>query len=30
MLYVPQNTISKIRPFLPTSTVGAFYNPAVY
>ena len=30
MLYVPQNTLSKIRPFLPTSTIGAFYNPAVY
>jgi polysaccharide biosynthesis/export protein len=29
MLYVPQNTISKIKPFLPTSSMGAYYNPAV-
>jgi polysaccharide export outer membrane protein len=30
MLYVPQNALSKIRPFLPTSSMGAYYNPAVY
>lgn len=30
MLYVPQNTLSKIRPFLPTSSMGAYYNPAMY
>ncbi|MGC2401306.1 MAG: SLBB domain-containing protein, partial [Acidobacteriaceae bacterium] len=30
MLYVPQNALSKIRPFLPTSSIGAYYNPAVY
>ena len=27
MLYVPQNFISKIRKFLPTSSVGAYLNP---
>jgi polysaccharide export outer membrane protein len=30
MLYVPQNAFSKIRPFLPTSSMGAYYNPALY
>jgi polysaccharide export outer membrane protein len=30
MLYVPQNALSKIRPFLPSSSMGAFYNPAVF
>jgi len=30
MLYVPQNVLSKIRPFLPTSSMGAYYNPAMY
>jgi len=30
MLYVPQSTFSKIRPFLPTTSIGAYYNPAVY
>jgi polysaccharide biosynthesis/export protein len=30
MLYVPQNALSKIRPFLPTSSMGAYYNPAVF
>jgi polysaccharide export outer membrane protein len=29
MLYVPQNTISKIRKFIPSSSLGAFYNPAI-
>jgi polysaccharide export outer membrane protein len=29
MLYVPQNELSKIRPFLPTSSMGAYYNPAI-
>jgi polysaccharide export outer membrane protein len=28
MLFVPKNSISKIRPFLPTTAAGAFYNPA--
>lgn len=30
MLYVPQSAFSKIRPFLPTSSMGAYYNPAMY
>ena len=30
MLFVPKNTLSKIKPFLPTSSVGAYYNPAVF
>jgi polysaccharide export outer membrane protein len=30
MLYVPQNALSKIRPFLPTSSMGAYYNPALF
>lgn len=30
MLYVPQNAFSKIRPFLPTSGMGAFYDPAMF
>src|ERR1039458_1211713 len=30
MLYVPQNAFSKIRPFLPTSSMGAYYNPAMF
>ena len=30
MLYVPQNAFSKIRPFFPTSSMGAYYNPAMY
>ena len=30
MLYVPQNSLSKIRPFLPTSSMGAYYNPAIF
>jgi polysaccharide biosynthesis/export protein len=30
MIYVPKNMISKIKPFLPTSYVGAVYNPVVY
>lgn len=29
MLYVPQNTLSKIRPFLPTSSMGAYLAPGV-
>jgi polysaccharide export outer membrane protein len=28
MLFVPKNAISKIKPFLPTSSMGAYYNPA--
>jgi polysaccharide export outer membrane protein len=28
LVYVPQSTISKIRKFVPSSSVGAFYNPA--
>jgi len=27
---VPQNTISKIKPFLPGSSMGAFINPASF
>jgi polysaccharide biosynthesis/export protein len=27
MLYVPQNALSKIRPFIPNSSVGAYYSP---
>jgi polysaccharide export outer membrane protein len=30
MLYVPQSAMSKIRPFLPTSSMGAYYNPAIF
>jgi polysaccharide export outer membrane protein len=30
MLYVPQNELSKIRPFLPTSSMGAYYNPTMF
>jgi polysaccharide export outer membrane protein len=30
MLYVPQSAFSKIRPFLPTSSMGAYYNPAMF
>ena len=29
-VYVPQNRISKIRPYLPVSSVGAYYNPALF
>ena len=29
MLYVPQNSLSKIRPFLPTSGVSAYLGPGV-
>jgi polysaccharide export outer membrane protein len=29
MLYVPQNALSKIRPFLPTSGVSAYLGPGV-
>jgi uncharacterized protein (UPF0216 family) len=27
MLYVPQNNMSKVRRYLPTSSMGAFLNP---
>ncbi len=30
MLFVPKNALSKIKPFLPTSSVGAFASPAVF
>jgi polysaccharide export outer membrane protein len=30
MLFVPKNAFSKIKPFLPTTTAGAYYNPAIY
>ncbi len=30
MIYVPQSAFSKIRPFLPTSSMGAYYNPAMF
>ena len=29
MLYVPQNTLSKIQKFIPNTSLGAFYNSAV-
>ena len=29
MLFVPKNMISKIKPFLPTSSVGAYASPAI-
>ena len=28
MLFVPKNAFSKIKPFLPATTAGAYYNPA--
>ena len=28
MIYVPQNTLSKIKRFIPVATVGAYFNPA--
>ena len=30
MVYVPQNRMSKIKPFLPTSSMGAFLGPGVF
>jgi polysaccharide export outer membrane protein len=30
MLFVPQNRISKIKPFIPGSSMGAFINPASF
>jgi polysaccharide export outer membrane protein len=30
MLYVPQSAFSHIRRYLPTSSMGAYYNPAIY
>jgi len=30
MLFIPKNALSKIKPFLPTSSVGAYYNPATF
>ena len=30
MLYVPQSAFSKIRPFLPTTSMGTYYNPAMF
>jgi polysaccharide export outer membrane protein len=30
MLFVPKNAMSKIRPFLPGSSVGTFINPATF
>lgn len=30
MLYVPQNTLSKIRPFLPAEGMGAYYTPGMF
>lgn len=29
MLFVPKNTISKIKPFLPTTSAGVFANPGI-
>ena len=30
MIYVPQNAISKIRKYMPTTSVGAYVNPTYY
>lgn len=30
MVYVPQNTISKIRPYIPSTSMGAYLNPYSY
>ena len=30
MLYVPQSTLSKIRKYIPSSSMGAYYNPAAF
>src|ERR1039458_6024918 len=30
MLYVPQSVFSKIRPFLPTTSMGAYLSPAMF
>ena len=30
MLFVPQTTISKIRPYLPTSSLGAYVSPTTF
>jgi polysaccharide export outer membrane protein len=30
MLYVPQSAFSHFRRYIPTSSMGAYYNPAVY
>jgi polysaccharide biosynthesis/export protein len=30
MLFVPKNALSKVKPFLPTASAGAYYNPATY
>jgi polysaccharide export outer membrane protein len=30
MVFVPQNAFSKIRPFIPTPSMGAYYNPATF
>jgi polysaccharide export outer membrane protein len=30
LVYVPQNAISKIRPYLPSSSMGAFLGPGVF
>ena len=30
LLYVPQSAFSKFRRYIPTSSMGAYYNPATY
>lgn len=30
MLYVPQNVSSRIRPYIPNTSAGAYYNPVQY
>lgn len=30
MIYVPQNRLSKIKPFLPTASMGAYLSPTVF
>jgi polysaccharide export outer membrane protein len=30
LLYVPQSAFSKFRRYIPTSSIGAYYNPAMF
>jgi polysaccharide export outer membrane protein len=30
MLFVPKNALSKIKPFLPTTSAGVYANPAIF
>jgi hypothetical protein len=29
MLFVPKNALSKIKPFLPTTSIGTYVSPAI-